>query len=104
LDCKQIIGNAIVSSLGGGGGGCIGFYKDTKIIVITINALFTYLYPNSKNRVFGVLSRKNIKKANLKEVMYFTCKDVKETLNLERKISAKVDFCIATSVLGSFLE
>jgi hypothetical protein len=60
LDCKQIIGNAIVSS---GVGGSLGFYKDRKILVITIKMPFcTYLYPNSKNKIFVVLSQKTIKR------------------------------------------
>jgi len=45
LDCKQVIGNAIVSSgeKRGVGESGVGFYKDKKIIVITINALFYLL-------------------------------------------------------------
>jgi hypothetical protein len=51
------------------------------------------LYPNSKNKVFVVLSQKTLK-GQSKRNDVITCKDVKETPNLERKISAKLIFAL----------
>jgi len=54
---------------------------------------FTYLYPNSKNKVFCCIEPKTLK-GQSKRNDVITCKDVKETPNLERKISAKLIFSL----------
>jgi hypothetical protein len=52
------------------------------------------LYPNSKNKVFCCIEPKTLKGQSKRNDVKITCKDVKETPNLERKISAKLIFSL----------